>query len=150
MKSLLRGLFACAVALVVAGCLVSPVSNSGGIGAVTVRNSNPNSIIAALQNEFSKSGYTLADSSYPDSVSFQKSAGAFGNAMWGSYGAPQSIRVKIAIVPVPGTENYRLEPRLYSVTDAGEAGFDQERPLIGLWNAEFGPLLKRAAAQASF
>lgn len=150
MKHVLRGILACVAVLVVGGCLVSPVSTAGGIGAVTVRNSNPNSIIAALQNEFSQNGYTLSDSNYPDSVSFDKPAGAFGNAMWGSYGAPQTIRVKVSIVPVPGTTNYRLEPRVYSVTDAGEAGFDQQRPLMGLWNAEFGPLLNRAAKQASF
>lgn len=150
MRNFIRSVLACAAVLVVAGCLVSPVSTSGGIGAVTVRNSNPNSIIAALQNEFSQNGYTLFDSNYPDSVSFDKPAGAFGNAMWGSYGAPQSIRVKISIVPIPGTTNYRLEPRVSAVTDAGEAGFDQERPLMGLWSAEFGPLLKRAAGQASF
>ena len=33
-------------------------------------------------------------------------------------------------------------------TDAGEAGFDDERPLIGLWSSEFGPLLRQVAAQA--
>lgn len=150
MNHVVRAFFAFVAVLMVGGCLVSPVSSSGGLGAVTVINSNPNSIIAALQNEFSQNGYTLSDSNYPDSVSFDKPAGAFGNAMWGSYGAPQSIRVKVSIVPIPGTTNYRLEPRVYSVTDAGEAGFDQQRPLMGLWNAEFGPLLKRAAKQASF
>lgn len=150
MKKMFRWFFACVAVVFVSGCLVSPVSTAGGIGAVTVSNSNPNSIIAALQNEFSQNGYTLARSDYPASVSFDKPAGAFGNAMWGSYGAPQSIRVKISIVPIPGTQNYRLEPKVYSVTDAGEAGFDQQRPLMGLWNAEFGPLLRRAARQASF
>jgi hypothetical protein len=37
--------------------------------------------------------------------------------MWGSYGAPQSIRVKIQMVAIPMTSDIRLVPRVYSVTD---------------------------------
>lgn len=134
--------------LVLAGCLSSPIASSGGIGAITVKNTSVDRVISAAQTVFAGRGYTLSDSDYPDSVSFDKPAGSFGNAMWGSYGNPQSIRVKIAIVPIPMTSDIRLEPRVYSVGDAGEAGFDNERPLIGLWNAEFGPMLKQVASLA--
>lgn len=137
-----------AAAVFLSGCLASNISSSGGIGAVTVKNTNPNAVISAAQDVFSQKGYTLSGSNYPDSVSFDKPAGGFGNAMWGSYGDPQTIRVKLALVPVPGTSNIRIEPSVYSVGDAGEAGFDSERPLIGLWNAEFAPMLGRIAQQA--
>ena len=134
--------------LFLAGCLSSPIASSGGIGAITVKNTSVDLVISAAQTVFAGRGYTLSDSDYPESVSFDKPAGSFGNAMWGSYGNPQSIRVKIAMVPIPMTSDIRLEPRVYSVGDAGEAGFDNERPLIGLWNAEFGPMLKQVASLA--
>lgn len=134
--------------LFLAGCLSSPIASSGGIGAVTVKNTSVDRVISAAQTVFAGRGYTLSDSDYPESVSFDKPAGSFGNAMWGSYGDPQTIRVKIAMVPIPMTSDIRLEPRVYSVGDAGEAGFDSERPLIGLWNAEFGPMLKQIAGLA--
>ena len=134
--------------LFLAGCLSSPIASSGGIGAITVKNTSVDRVISAAQTVFAGRGYTLSDSDYPDSVSFDKPAGSFGNVMWGSYGNPQSIRVKIAMVPIPMTSDIRLEPRVYSVGDAGEAGFDNERPLIGLWNAEFGPMLKQVASLA--
>ena len=141
-------LAACLAVLFLAGCLSSPISSSGGIGAVTVKNTTVDRVISAAQTVFAGRGYTLSDSEYPESISFDKPAGSFGNAMWGSYGNPQTIRVKLAMVPIPMTSDIRLEPRVYSVGDAGEAGFDSERPLIGLWNAEFGPMLKQVASLA--
>jgi hypothetical protein len=147
MNYVIRLSLLCAV-LVFGGCLSSPVASSGGIGAVTVKNTNVNSVISAAQTVFAGRGYTLSGSDYPDSISFDKPAGGFGNAMWGSYDDPQTIRVKLAMVPIVGTNNIRLQPHVYSVGDAGQAGFDSERPLIGLWNAEFGPMLKQIAQQA--
>ena len=130
------------------GCLSSPVSSSGGIGAVTVRDTNADAVTAAARDVFSSRGYTLSGVDYPNSISFDKPAGGFGNVMWGSYGNPQTIRVRLVMVPVSGTDNIRLEPKVFSVSDAGEAGFDHARPLIGLWNAEFGPMLKDIARKA--
>jgi hypothetical protein len=136
------------VLFLLAGCLASPVASSGGIGAVTATNTNVDAVSAAAQSVFAQRGYTPSGSDYPDSISFDKPAGGFGNAMWGNYGNPQTIRVKLSMVPIPGTSNIRLVPRVYSVSGAGEAGFDSDRPLMGLWNAEFGPILKQIAAQA--
>jgi hypothetical protein len=142
-------LFAASLAvLFLAGCLSTPIASSGGIGAVTVKNTSVDRVISVAQTVFAGRGYTLSNSDYPESVAFDKPAGSFGNAMWGSYGNPQTIRVKIAMVPIPMTSDIRLEPRIYSVGDAGVAGFDSERPLIGLWNAEFGPMLKQIATLA--
>lgn len=130
------------------GCLSSPIASSGGIGAVTVHDTNADAVSAAARSVFAARGYTLSGTDYPDSVSFDKPAGGFGNAMWGSYGNPQTIRVRLAMVPIPGTDDIRLQPSVFSVGDAGEAGFDNARPLIGLWNAEFGPMLKDIARRA--
>ena len=130
------------------GCLVSPVSQSGGMGSVTVVNSNPSAIVAAAQTVFPQSGYHLATSNFPVSISFDKASNKFANAMWGSYGNPQTIRVRVSINQIPGTNNYRLVPKVYTVSDAGEAGFEDKRPLMGLWSSQFGPLLRQVAAQA--
>ena len=130
------------------GCLVSPVSQSGGMGSVTVVNSNPNAIVAAAQAVFPQSGYQLSKSNYPVSISFDKASSQFANIMWGSYGNPQTIRVRVSINQIPGTNNYRLVPKVYSVSSAGEAGFEDKRPLMGLWSGQFGPLLKQVAEQA--
>jgi hypothetical protein len=130
------------------GCLVSPVSQSGGMGSVTVVNSNPNAIVAAAQVVFPQAGYHLATSNFPYSIAFDKPSSRFANIMWGSYGNPQTIRVRVNINQIPGTNNYRLAPKVYSVSSAGEAGFEDQRPVMGLWSSQFGPLLKQVAAQA--
>jgi hypothetical protein len=142
--------FSCAVAaILVSGCLVAPVENSGGIGSVTVSNSNPTAIVEAAQAAFAQAGYQVGPSNFPASVSFDKGSNKFANVMWGSYGDPQTIRVRVKIAQIPGTNDYRISPKVYSVSDAGEAGFDDPRPLAGLWAAEFGPTLRRVAAQAA-
>ena len=139
---------ATALSLLLSGCLVSPVSQSGGMGSVTVVNSNPAAIVAAAQAVFPQSGYHLAASNFPVSISFDKGSNKFANAMWGSYGNPQTIRVRVSINQIPGTNNYRLVPKVFSVSSAGEAGFEDKRPLMGLWSSQFGPLLRQVAAQA--
>ena len=135
--------------LLLTGCLTTPIENSGGMGSVTVTNSNPTAIITAAQSVFANYGYTPAFGSDISSVSFDKNSNQLANVLWGSYGDPQMIRVKVKITPIPGTNNYRISPKVYTVSDAGVAGFQSKRPLIGLWNAEFEPLLKKVAAQAS-
>jgi hypothetical protein len=131
-----------------AGCLSSPISSSGGIGSVTVHDTNADAVTAAARDVFASRGYTLSGVDYPDSISFDKPAGSFGNVMWGNYGNPQTIRVRLAMVPIPGTDNIRLQPKVFSVSDAGEAGFDNARPLFGVWNAEFGPMMNDIARKA--
>jgi len=148
MRTFFSHLAAAAFALLISGCLASPVAQSGGIGSVTVTNSNPGAIVAAAQSVFPGAGYQLGPVNFPDSISFDKASSGFATVMWGSYGNPQTIRVRVNINQIPGTNNYRLSPKVFSVSDAGEAGFDDERPLMGLWSGEFGPLLKRVAAQA--
>lgn len=135
--------------LLITGCLITPVSQSGSIGSVTVTNSNPNAIITVAQSIFANYGYTPAMSHYPTSVSFNKNSNKFATVMWGSYANPQTIHVKVQIIPIPGSCNYRLSPQVSTVSNAGVAGFESKRPLISLWNHEFGPLLRQIASQAS-
>ena len=136
------------VSVLLSGCLTTPVDQSGGLGSVTVTNSNPNAITAAAQGVFPNYGYTCHSSKFY-SVSFDKNSNQFANIMWGSYGCPQTLRVKVTVIPIPGTNDYRISPTVYTVSDNGEAGFQSKRALLGLWNAEFGSLLKQVAAQAS-
>ena len=135
--------------LLLAGCLATPVEKSGGLGSVTVTNSNPDAIIGAAQSIFPQYGYSPADGKYPTSASFIKNSNQIANVMWGSYGDPQTIRVTVMSIQIPGTNDYLVSPKIYTVSDAGEAGFESNRPLIGLWSSEFGPLLKKVAAKAS-
>lgn len=148
MKSFLSLLGVAVLGSLLSGCLVSPVGQSGGLGSVTVTNSNPTAIVEAAQTVFPGAGYQLGPVNFPNSISFDKGSSRFANVMWGSYGNPQTIRVRVNIAQIPGTNNYRLSPKVFSVSDAGEAGFDDERPLMGLWSGEFGPLLKQVATQA--
>ncbi len=136
------------LSFLMSGCLVSPVSQSGGMGSVTVTNSNPGAIVAAAQTVFPQAGYQLATSNFPYSISFDKPSSRFANIMWGSYGNPQTVRVRVNINQIPGTNNYRLAPKVFSVSSAGEAGFEDQRPVMGLWSSQFGPLLKQVAEQA--
>ena len=148
MKTYLSLLAAVAVAFLFVGCLASPVSNSGGIGSTTAVNTNINAVIDAAQSVFAEYGYSVGPVNYPNSIAFDKKAGGFSNAMWGSYGNPQTIRVRVSMLAVPGTTNIRLVPKVYSVSSAGESGFEDQRPIMGLWKGEFGPILKKIATQA--
>ena len=136
------------VSVLLSGCLTTPVDQSGGLGSVTVTNSNPNAITAAAQSVFPNYGYTCHSSKFY-SVSFDKNSNQLANIMWGSYDCPQTLRVKVTIIPIPGTNDYRISPKVYTVSDKGEAGFQSKRALIGLWGSEFGPLLKQISLQAS-
>jgi hypothetical protein len=139
----------CTLALLLAGCLTTPVADSGGPGATTVPNTNVPAIIAAAQSVFAQYGYTPGPMSYPDSISFDKPSGAFGKLLYGSYGTTTSVRVKLNIVPLGGSNDFRLGTRVSRVTDAGEAGFEDSSQMMGLWSGEFGPLLAKIKAQAA-
>ena len=139
----------CLIPVLLSGCLTTPVASSGGPGSITVTNSTPSSIIAAAQEVFPDYGYSPHGGNGISSVSFDKDSNKLANVLWGSYDCPQTIRVKVQITQIPGTNNYRISPKVYAVSDKGEAGFESKRALVGLWGAEFGPLLKKVAAKAS-
>jgi hypothetical protein len=149
----LPAFFSCLVALATAcllsGCIVSPVGSSGGIGATTVTDSNPTAIISAANQAFSSAGYSMGPADYPDSVSFDKQAGGFGQAMYGGWNDSVTYRAKLNIVPVSGAGNYRIGVNVSHVNETGMAGMDDAVPMTGLWSAEFAPLLRQIRQQAS-
>lgn len=146
MNRFLPFVFSCLVALAFTGCLTTPVSDSSG--GITVTNTNVNAIMGAANGVFADSGYTPGPGNYPNSISFDKPGGAFSQAMWGSYGQKQTIRCKVHMTPIPGTSNYRISAQAYTVTSAGEAGFEDSRKLL-FFSGEFTPLLRKIQAQAN-
>ncbi len=149
MKTCFPSLLATASALLLTGCLTTPTADSGGLGSITVPNTNPTAIIAAAQSVFAQSGYQRGVVNYPTSVSFDKPASGFGSAMWGSFDSQATVRVKVLMNQESGTGNYVLSTRVYSVTNAGEAGFADATRRSGLWSAEFKPLLRQVQTQAA-
>ncbi|MEO6054143.1 MAG: hypothetical protein ABIP97_09040 [Chthoniobacterales bacterium] len=149
MKKLLFPVTLLAMTLLFGGCLVTPVAKTGGPGAITIMNTNPTAIISAAQNIFPNYGYTPGPVSYPDSISFDKPAGGFDKALYGSYGVSTSLRVRITMLQLQGTNNYRVSTRVLRVSDAGEVGFESSQKMLGLWSGQFGPLLKQVNAQAA-
>lgn len=131
------------------GCLVGSVGTSGGIGATTVTNSNPSAILAAANEAFAQEGYAPGPVDFPDSASYDKSAGAFGQALYGSYGESTSFRAKLTIVPLPETNNFRIAVKVSRVNNAGEAGFEDSVPMLGIWSTEFTPILRAIRVKAS-
>jgi hypothetical protein len=148
-RKTLRLFFLFPATFFLAGCLVTPVEKSGGIGSVTVKNSNPSAIISAAQSIFPNYGYTFHNARFPNSVSFDQPGNMTARILWGSYGQPQTLRVKVNISAIPGTSNYRISPKVYTVTSAGEAGFESKRPLLSLWNSQFSDIFQQISNQAS-
>jgi hypothetical protein len=136
------------LSFVLTGCLTAPTSSSGGLGGITVQNTSPSAIIGAAKTVFAQSGYSLSSIDYPDSISFDKPAGRLGELMYGSYGETTTIRVKLSLMLIPRTNDYRLKSSVSRVSDAGQAGFEDSTTMLGLWSAEFKPLLRQIQAQA--
>lgn len=78
---------------------------------MTVSNTNVTAIIAAANGVFAQSGYSPGPANYPDSVSFDKPAGAFGQLAYGSYGTTTTIRARVSMTPIPGTNDFRISAR---------------------------------------
>lgn len=102
----------------------------------------------AANSVFSQSGYSVGPTNYPDSISFDKPAGGFGQAMWGSYDQTTTYRATLSMIPLSGND-YRIAVSVSVVNNAGQAGFEDARPVLGLWSAEFLPLLNKIKAQAA-
>ena len=141
-------IIASSVALCLGGCMTASPSGSGGIAATTVQNTNVGAIMGAANSVFAQSGYSVGPTNYPDSISFDKPAGGFGQAMWGGYNQSTTYRATLRMVPLGGSD-YRLAVSVLVVNDAGQAGFEDARPVLGLWSAEFIPLLNKIKAQAA-
>ena len=135
--------------LLLTGCLTSPVSQTGGQNAVTVPNTNPQAVASAARLVFAKSGYTPGPSNLPRSISFDRPAGSFGHLMFGSYGRSTTFRVRLQILSLPGTDDYRIVPRVSRVGNARMAGFEDEVPMTVFWTKQFRPMLREIKAGAA-
>ncbi|MGC1479574.1 MAG: hypothetical protein WA771_03655 [Chthoniobacterales bacterium] len=136
------------VAFVLAGCLVTPVGQSGGMGSVTIPDTSRMEIIDAAQDVFSEFGYEPGPSDFPDSISFDKPSGVAGQVAYGSYGETTTMRVKLAISEIAGTSDFRVSPAVFSVNDAGQAGFEDPTRRSQLLALEFKPILEKVRARA--
>jgi hypothetical protein len=137
------------LSFVFTGCMTTQTSSSGGMGGITVQNTNASAIIAAAKTVFARSGYSMSSVEYPTAISFDKLAGRLGELMYSSYGVTTTIRVKLSLVPIPGTNDYRLKASVFRVSDAGEAGFEESTKMLGLWSGELKPLLRQVQSQAA-
>jgi hypothetical protein len=132
-----------------AGCLAVPVEQSGGPGSITVRNSNPKAIADASRVAFSRVGYTPGPGNFPQTISFDRPADSFGRLMFGSYGRSTSFRVRLQITQIPGSNDFRVSPRVSRVNNAGEAGFESDTKMMGFWSTQFRPILREVQKQAA-
>ncbi len=131
------------------GCFVSQTASYGGMGSVTVSDTNRATIIEAAQAVFPSYGYEPGPANFPESISFDKPAGAAGQIAYGSYGETTTLRATITLTPIPGTDDVRMSPSVYSVSDAGQAGFEDPTRRSQLFALEFKPILEKIRARAA-
>ncbi len=131
------------------GCLASPVDRAGGPGSITIKNTNPSAIRDAAIPAFARSGYTLSRSSFPQSLSFDRPAGRTGELMFGSFGQTTTIRVRLQLVPLVGTDDIRIMTQVYRVNNAGVAGFERDTAMMRSWAAQFKPILRQIQSEAA-
>lgn len=139
-----------AFCLLLAGCLVSPVERSGGPGAITISNTNSRAVAAASRAAFARYGYRPAPSNMPHWIAFDRPAGRTGEIMFGGLQGDTTIRVRLALVPIPGTNDIRIMPSVRRVSNAGRAGFERETGMaLRSWSAQLRPVLLEVQAQAA-
>lgn len=137
-----------AAALFLSGCLTSRVENSGGPGSITIPNTNRDAIRAAANAVFARYGYSPGRPSTPDSISFQRPAGRTGEALFGSAGQSTNFRVNMRIVPIPGTNDFRVMTQVYRM-NVSRPGFESETPMMRLWSSQFRSALRDIKAEAA-
>ncbi|MFV0416811.1 MAG: hypothetical protein ACK5NG_10650 [Chthoniobacterales bacterium] len=138
--------FLVSLSVFLTACLVSSPEKSGGLAAITVVNTSLSDVVEAANQAFTNAGYTQGPVDYPDSFSYDKPSGAFGQVMWGSYHDPSSYRAVLKVNSL-GDNSYRLSAHARIVSDSGDAGFESSRPMIGPWNLELMPVLRNIKKQ---
>ena len=149
-KRLLRAVLP-AAAILLGGCLASPVERSGSPGSITVPNTNPAAVAAAARAVFARYGYAPGPSALPRHISFERAAGRTGEIMFGSpVHNNTAIRVRLDLVPIAGTRDIRVMPSVSRVRNAGRAGFEDETGmLLRSWSAQFRPALREIKARSA-
>jgi|GEM_PF-699366 len=148
MHPILKSLLLLAVTTTLTGCLVSPVKNSGGPGATTVQNSNPTTIFAVSREVFARYGYRPGPSNFPNSMTFDRAAGTAGELAFGSAMRSTDFRVQIQVLRIPGSNDFRLIPRVSRVNSAGRPGFERETQMLRTWSHQLRPLMREIRNRA--
>lgn len=149
MRSLLLASGAGVLVFLLGGCLTAPVSQKGGRDAITVPDSTVPAIVTAARSAFAKRGYSPGPQGLPNFVSFDRPAGTFGEVMFGSYGRTTTFRVRLQIISLPGTNDFRLVPSVSRVGSAGRPGFESETGMMRFWSSQFRPILREIKAEAA-
>jgi hypothetical protein len=142
MNRIVQALLLFLVAASLTGCLVSPVENSGGPGATTVKNSNPTAIFAAARQVFARYEYRPGPSNFPNLMTFDRAAGTAGELAFGSPMRSTDFRVQIQVLRIPGSNDFRLIPRVSRVNSAGRPGFERETQMLRTWSHQLRPLMR--------
>lgn len=132
-----------------AGCLASPVERSGGPGSITVPNTNPHAIFHAAQPVFASYGFTSVRGAFPRSISFERPAGRVGSFAFGGPMQTTSFRVRVDMVQIPGTNDFRLRTQVDRVNNANVAGFESSTQMLRLWSSQFNSILRKIKAEAA-
>lgn len=132
-----------------AGCIVTSPGGGGGFGATTIPNTNPTAIIQAANSAFYDAGYSPSLANYPESVSYDREAGSFGQLMYGSWDEKASYRATLHMRPQGNGTNYRVWVTVARVNNAGMAGFEDSTPMMSLWAGEFNPVVRKIKEQAA-
>lgn len=132
------------------GCLTAPVARSGGPGSITVPNTTPDAIRTAALAVFPRYGYSAARSNFPQSLTFDRPAGRTGELMFGGPGQSTSMRARLQLLPIAGTNDIRITTQVLRVTNADRPGFERETPmLLRSWASQFNAILRDIRDQAA-
>lgn len=148
MKPFVRFVFLLGILVLFSGCLATPVARTGGPGSLTIENTNPHAILNAARRVFAEYGFTPARGNFPDTIAFERPAGRAGTLAFGSLMQTTSFRVRIDLLPIPGTNDFRLRTHVDRVQNANVAGFEDSTGMLRIWSSQFTPLLRKVREQS--
>ncbi|MFZ4599810.1 MAG: hypothetical protein ACOYNN_14295 [Terrimicrobiaceae bacterium] len=149
MRASLPLVLSVAVVSLFSGCLTQPVARSGGPGSITVPNSNPIAIQRAANSAFSQYGFSPSRRNPPGSLAFDRPAGTMGSLAFGGMMRTTSFRVRVQLIQLPGTNDFRLIPEVDRVNNANVAGFEDSVRMMNVWSGQFKPIMRQIKEQAS-
>jgi hypothetical protein len=60
-----------------------------------------------------------------------------------------SFRVRVQLIQLPGTNDFRLIPEVDRVNNANVAGFEDSVRMMNVWSGQFKPIMRQIKEQAS-
>jgi len=148
MKFLSVGLTCLVVGFLFHGCLAVPVERTGGPGSVTIPNTNVYALTAASRNAFARRGYHPGPGNFPEWIVFQGSTGQMAQVPLGGGTRPTTLRVQLQMVPLPGSNDYRLIPSIFRVDPAGQATVESDAQMLRALNSQFRPIMRDIKREA--